>query len=67
MENIIVKNGLRITTRQVSYCGTDYTIDNVPYNMTDDEVLSICGERWGFWVNRFERRGKQVSFNINYD
>ena len=67
MENIIVKNGLRITTRQVPYCGTDYTIDNVPYDMTDDEVLAICGERWGFWVNRFERRGRQVSFNINYD
>lgn len=67
MENIKIKNGLRIITRQVPYCGTDYTIDNVPSDMTDDEVLAVCGERWGFWVNCYERRGTQVSFNINYD
>ena len=67
MQSVIIKNNLIINTNQVPYCGTDYTIDNVPEDMTDEEVLRACGERWGFWVNRFERRGKQVSFNINYD
>lgn len=58
---------LHITTRQVRYCGTTYTVTNVPYDMTYEEVLAACGVTDGWWINRFVRRGTTVEFNVNYD
>ena len=58
---------LNYTTKQVRYCGTTYTVRNVPYDMTDEEVLAACGVANGWWINRFERRGTTVEFNVNYD
>ena len=67
MRSVIIKNNVTIETNQVPYCGTDYTVKNVPYDMTDEDVVKACGECWSFCVNRFERRGTTVTFNINYD
>lgn len=58
---------LIINTKQVRYCGTDYTVQNVPYDMTDKEVVEACGVVYGWWVNCFHRNGTTVRFNVNYD
>ena len=58
---------LIINKKQIRYCGTDYTVQNVPYDMTDKEVVEACGVGYGWWVNGFIRRGTTVQFNVNYD
>lgn len=64
MEN---KNNLIIEKRQIRWCGTDYYVENVPYDMSDEEVIRACGETPSMFVNRYERRGTSVRFNVNYD
>ena len=58
---------LKYTTNQVRYCGTTYTVHNVPTDMTEQEVVEACGVTYGWWVNRYERYGNTVRFNVNYD
>ena len=61
------KNGLIITSNQRRWCGTDYTVKNVPKDMSDEDVIRACGETPCFLISCFERRGDIVTFNINFD
>jgi hypothetical protein len=61
------KNGLIITSNQRRWCGTDYTVKNVPKDMSDEDVIRACGETPCVFISCFERRGDTVTFNINFD
>lgn len=66
MENNFPKK-LKFNTRQVRYCGTNFTVFNVPYDMPRELVLKAVGECDGWWVSGYHRSGKDIEFNINYD
>lgn len=60
-------NKIFFNKRQTPYCGTTYTVQNVPSDMTEEEIVEACGERYGWWVNNFYKQGTTAQFNVNFD
>lgn len=58
---------LQVSTHQVRYCGTYYTVYNIPQEWDKTDILKACGLTNGWWISGYRRGRDYAEFNVNYD